>query len=64
MNAESILQMYQMLSNPVIVVVFGIVILFIVREIILWYWRINKIVFLQQKQMEILEAMYDEMKVK
>lgn len=64
MPAESILQMYQILSNPIIVVVFSIVILLIVREIILWYWRINKIVFLQQKQMEILEAMYDEMKVK
>jgi hypothetical protein len=64
MNAESILQVYQLLSNPIIIIVLGIVLILIVREIVLWYWRINKIVFLQQKQIEILESIYEKMNVK
>jgi hypothetical protein len=63
MNAESILQVYQLLSNPIIIIVLGIVLILIVREIVLWYWRINKIVFLQQKQIEILESIYEKMNV-
>jgi hypothetical protein len=64
MNLESILQAYQLLSNPIIIIVLGIVFILIVREIILWYWRINKIVFLQQKQIEILESILEKMKDK
>ena len=64
MNAESILQVYQLLSNPIIIIVLCIVLILIVREIVLWYWRINKIVFLQQKQIEILESIYEKMNVK
>ena len=64
MNAESILQVYQLLNNPIIIIVLGIVLILIVREIVLWYWRINKIVFLQQKQIEILESIYEKMNVK
>lgn len=64
MNAEFILQIYQLLGNPIIIIVLGIVLILIVREIVLWYWRINKIVFLQQKQIEILESIYEKMNVK
>ena len=64
MNAESILHVYQLLNNPIIIIVLGIVLILIVREIVLWYWRINKIVFLQQKQIEILESIYEKMNVK
>ena len=64
MNAEFIIQIYQLLRNPIIIIVLGIVLILIVREIVLWYWRINKIVFLQQKQIEILESIYEKMNVK
>ena len=64
MNAEFILQIYQLLGNPIIISVLGIVLILIVRESVSWYWRINKIVFLQQKQIEILESIYEKMNVK
>jgi cell division protein FtsB len=41
---------------PIVIVIFGVFILFlIIRELVLWYWRINESIATQKKTNELLE---------
>lgn len=43
------------MSEPIIGIIVGLVIFFIAREIMCWYWRIHERVNNQEKQIELLE---------
>jgi hypothetical protein len=55
------LYLLELLTNPVLAIIISILIILLIREIIMWYWKINRIVSLQESQEELLENIYNEL---
>lgn len=43
------------MDNPIYWIIIGLLIFFVLREIMCWYWRIHERVNNQEKQIELLE---------
>lgn len=50
------------IETLVIGVIISIVFFLIVREVIMWYWKINKRLKKQERQIELLEDILEELK--
>ena len=61
MNLETIMDITRLLSNPLVFLVIMVVIILIIRELVLWYLRINHIINRQDKQIELLQDLIDVM---
>ena len=46
----------------VVGVIISIVFFLIIREVIMWYWKINKRLKKQERQIELLEDILEELK--
>lgn len=64
MGLETLLGIYEILSNPIAAIVIAIGIILVIREVVLWYWRINAIVNRQDRQIELLEELIQVMSQK
>ena len=51
-------------ESAVFWIIIAIIIFFVVREIMLWYWKINKIVENQDEQIKLLEEILYSMNPK
>lgn len=50
-----LLNVIRLLSQPFVLLLISIVIIFVIRAIVLWYWRIHDIIRLQQEHNALLE---------
>lgn len=64
---DNIIEIITAFKNPVVIIVTilvaGILVWLVLREVRCWYWKINEILEEQQKQTEILEIILREMKL-
>ena len=59
MGLETLLGIYEILSNPIALIIIVIAIIVVIREVVLWYFRIHAIVNRQDKQIALLEALIE-----
>lgn len=63
---DDIIKIITAFKNPAVIIatilVAGILVWIVLREVKCWYWKINNILEEQQKQTEILETILREMK--
>ncbi|MGD9679474.1 MAG: hypothetical protein AB7V16_14125 [Vulcanibacillus sp.] len=48
-------------SNPIIAIIIIVLILMLIRELIMWYWKINRLVKTQETQEDILVDIHQEL---
>ncbi len=64
---DDIIEIITAFKNPAVIIatilVVGILVWLVLREVKCWYWKINNILEEQQKQTEILEIILREMKL-
>lgn len=48
-------------SNPIIAIIIIVLILMLIRELIMWYWKINRLVKIQETQEDILVDIHQEL---
>lgn len=51
------------MDEPIIWIIAAIVILLVVREIMLWYWRVNDIIKNQEAQLDLMDMIIGEMSI-
>lgn len=50
-----------LLSNPIIAIAIIVLFVLLIRELIMWYWKINRIVKTQELQEDILVDIHKEL---
>jgi uncharacterized protein YpmB len=48
-------------SNPILAIIIIVLILMLIRELIMWYWKINRLVKTQETQEDILVDIHQEL---
>lgn len=51
------------MDEPILWIIIGLVIFFVIREVMLWYWRINDIIKNQNEQLDQMDMLIGEMSV-
>lgn len=51
------------MDSPLLWIIIGLVIFFFIREIMLWYWRINDIIKNQEAQLDLMDAIINELTI-
>jgi len=48
-------------SNPILAIIIIVLILMLIRELIMWYWKINRLVKTEETQEDILVDIHQEL---
>lgn len=51
----------QILSSPILMIIIGIMIILLIRELVTWYWKINQLIKIQESQEDILKEIHKEL---
>ncbi len=55
------LELLVLFSNPILAIIIIVLILMLIRELIMWYWKINRLVKTQETQEDILVDIHQEL---
>lgn len=51
----------QILSSPILMIIIGLMIILLIRELVTWYWKINQLIKIQESQEDILKEIHNEL---
>lgn len=51
----------QLLSSPILMIIIGLLVILLIRELITWYWKINQLIKIQESQEDILKEIHNEL---